>query len=124
MYLEKRIGIVIPAYNEEKLIGKVIGTLPEYVDNIVVVDDCSRDRTATVVQSLAAENKKIILLQHEQNQGVGAATATGYKWARDHEIDVSVIMNADFQMDPADLPRMLRPVCAGECLLRGAARLA
>jgi len=115
MYLEKKIAVVIPAHNEERLIGKVITTLPDYVDFIVVVDDCSRDRTAAVVQSLAAENKKIILLQHERNRGVGAATATGYKWTRDHAIDVSVIMNADFQMDPADLPRMLQPVCAGEC---------
>jgi len=115
MYLEKKIGIVIPAYNEEKLIGKVIETLPDYVDIIVVVDDHSQDRTAAVVQSLAASNKKIILLRHEQNRGVGGATATGYKWARDHELDVSVIMNADFQMDPADLPKMLQPVCAGEC---------
>jgi glycosyltransferase involved in cell wall biosynthesis len=115
MYLEKKIGIVIPAHNEEKLIGKVIETLPDYVDIIVVVDDCSQDQTAAVVQSLAVSNKKIILLRHEQNRGVGAATATGYKWTRDHEIDVSVIMNADFQMDPADLPGMLQPVCAGEC---------
>jgi glycosyltransferase involved in cell wall biosynthesis len=115
MYLEKKIGIVIPAHNEEKLIGKVIETLPDYVDIIVVVDDCSQDQTAAVVQSLAVSNKKIILLRHEQNRGVGAATATGYKWTRDHEVDVSVIMNADFQMDPADLPGMLQPVCAGEC---------
>ncbi|MCI5118026.1 MAG: glycosyltransferase family 2 protein [Candidatus Electrothrix sp. LOE1_4_5] len=115
MYLEKKIAVVIPAYNEEKLVGKVISTLPDYVDNIVVVNDCSQDKTAAVVQSLTVSNKKITLLQHEQNRGVGAATATGYKWARDHEIDVSVIMNADFQMDPADLPRILEPVCTGEC---------
>ncbi len=115
MYLEKKIAVVIPAYNEEKLIGKVIETLPDYVDFIVVVDDCSRDRTVAVVQSLAVSNNKITLLQHEQNGGVGAATATGYKWARDQEFDVSVIMNADFQMDPEDLPQILRPVCTDEC---------
>mgnify|MGYP000526596154 FL=1 len=94
MYLEKTIGIVIPAYNEEKLIGKVIGTLPEYVDRIIVADDCSQDQTATVVQSLAASNKKITLLRHERNKGVGAAIATGYIWARDHKIDVTVVMAA------------------------------
>ncbi|MCI5132932.1 MAG: glycosyltransferase family 2 protein [Candidatus Electrothrix sp. EH2] len=115
MYLEKTIGIVIPAYNEEKLIGKVIGTLPEYVDNIVVVDDCSQDKTAAVVQSLAASNEKITLLQHEQNKGVGAAIATGYIWARDHQVDVTAVMAADFQMDPEDLPSILEPVCKDEC---------
>jgi glycosyltransferase involved in cell wall biosynthesis len=114
MYLEKTIGIVIPAYNEEKLVGKVINTLPDYVDNIVVVDDCSQDTTAAVVQSLAASNKKITLLQHEQNKGVGAAIATGYIWARDHQVDVTAVMAADFQMDPEDLPSILEPVCKDE----------
>lgn len=115
MYLEKKIGIVIPAHNEEKLIGKVIETLPDYVDIIVVVDDCSQDQTAAVVQSLAVSNKKIILLRHEQNRGVGAAIATGYIWARDHQVDVSAVMAADFQMAPEDLPSILEPVCRNEC---------
>lgn len=115
MYLEKTIGIVIPAYNEEKLISKVIGTLPEYVDHIIVADDSSQDRTVAVVQSLAASNKKITLLQHEQNKGVGAAIATGYIWARGHQVDVTAVMAADFQMAPEDLPSILEPVCRDEC---------
>ena len=115
MFLDKKIGVVIPAHNEEKLIGKVIGTMPDFVDHIIVVDDKSQDDTAAVVQKIAAANKKITLLRHERNGGVGAATATGYKWARDHQIDVTAVMNADFQMDPADLNRILRPVCEGEC---------
>jgi glycosyltransferase involved in cell wall biosynthesis len=115
MFLEKKIGVVIPAYNEERLIGKVIGTMPDFVDRIIVVDDKSQDNTAAAVQEIAAANNKVTLLRHERNGGVGAATATGYKWARDHQIDVTAVMNADFQMDPADLHRILRPVCAGEC---------
>ncbi|RWX50185.1 Glycosyl transferase family 2, partial [Candidatus Electrothrix marina] len=115
MYLEKKIGVVIPAYNEEKLIGKVIETMPDYVDLIVVVDDQSQDRTVAVVQSLATSNKKIVCLEHERNRGVGAAIATGYIWARDHQVDVTAVMAADFQMDPEDLPRILAPVCKNEC---------
>jgi glycosyltransferase involved in cell wall biosynthesis len=115
MFLEKKIGVVIPAHNEEKLIGKVIATMPDFVDHIIVVDDKSQDSTADVVQKIAASNKKVTLLRHEQNRGVGAATATGYKWARDHQFDVTAVMNADFQMDPADLHRIVRPVCQGEC---------
>jgi glycosyltransferase involved in cell wall biosynthesis len=117
MFLDKKIAVVIPAYNEELLIGKVIATMPDYVDFIVVVDDKSRDNTAQVVQELTEKNKKIkiILICHERNQGVGAAIATGYKWARDHEIDVTAVMAADFQMDPADLNRIIEPVCKGEC---------
>lgn len=115
MFLDKKIAVVIPAHNEEKLIGKVISTMPDFVDHIVVVDDYSSDGTAAAVRNLAESNQKVVLIAHEQNRGVGAATATGYKWARDHKIDVTAVMNADFQMDPADLPRIVKPVCTGEC---------
>jgi len=115
MYLDKTISVVIPAYNEEKLISKVISTMPDYVDFMVVVDDCSQDSTIHVVDALAKDNKKIIILKHEQNQGVGAAIATGYKWARDNNIDVTAVMAADAQMDPDDLPRIITPVCNNEC---------
>lgn len=115
MYLEKKIAVVIPAHNEEKLIGQVIATMPDYVDIIVVVDDLSQDQTLEKVQSLAATNGKIVCLQHEQNRGVGAAIATGYIWARDNQVDVTAVMAADFQMDPEDLPHILEPVCRDEC---------
>jgi len=115
MFLDKKTAVVIPAYNEEILIGKVIATMPDYVDFIVVVDDKSQDQTTRVVQELSEKNKKIILVCHERNQGVGAAIATGYKWARDNKVDVTAVMAADFQMDPADLDRIIAPVCKGEC---------
>lgn len=115
MFENKCIAVVIPAYNEQKLIGKVITTLPDYVDHIVVVDDRSSDSTVAEVHLLAKKEKRLVLLCHEQNQGVGAAIATGYKWARDQKVDVTVVMAADFQMDPADLPRIVEPVAMGEC---------
>lgn len=115
MFLDKKIAVVIPAYNEELLISKVIETMPDYVDFITVVDDKSKDNTTRVIQELSNKNKKIILICHEHNQGVGAAIATGYKWARDNQIDVTAVMAADFQMDPADLDRIIAPVCKGEC---------
>jgi len=115
MYLDKTISVVIPAYNEEKLISKVISTMPDFVDFMVIVDDCSQDSTIHVVDALAKDNKKIIILKHEQNKGVGAAIATGYKWARDNNIDVTAVMAADAQMDPDDLPRIIIPVCNNEC---------
>ncbi|CAK8721063.1 Glycosyltransferase 2-like domain-containing protein [Candidatus Electronema halotolerans] len=115
MFLDKKIGVVIPAHNEERLISKVIATMPDFVDHIIVVDDESQDSTAAVVRNLADSNRKIVLIAHVHNQGVGAAIATGYKWTRDHQVDVTAVMAADFQMDPADLHRILRPVCQGEC---------
>ena len=115
MFLEKKIAVVIPAYNEEKLINKVIDTMPDYVDFLVIVDDKSLDNTVKEIMDIKAINKKVVILCHEHNQGVGATIATGYKWARDQQIDVTAVMAADFQMDPADLPRILEPVCKGTC---------
>jgi len=114
MYREKTIAVVIPAYNEEKLIGKVLKTIPPFVDHIVVVDDASHDRTGEVVRANQKEEPRIVYIQHTKNEGVGGAIATGYKWARDNEIDISVIMAGDAQMDPRDLPKLLDPVVDGE----------
>lgn len=114
MYKNKQVAVVIPAYNEEQLISKVIETMPDYVDYITIVDDKSLDQTVNIVNEIARENKKIVILCHQINQGVGAAIATGYKWARDHEIPVTAVMAADFQMDPGDLVRIIEPVCDGE----------
>jgi glycosyltransferase involved in cell wall biosynthesis len=113
MFLEKQLAIVIPAYNEDHLVGTVIDTLPDYVDKIVVVDDCSPDKTSEVVQQYCQRDERVVLIRHEKNQGVGGAIATGYKWALDNEIDVTVVMAGDAQMDPADLPNIIEPVADG-----------
>jgi len=76
-----------------------------------VVDDCSGDKTAVVTQKhIQQQPTRITLIQHEINQGVGGAIATGYKWCRDQKIDITVIMAGDNQMDPDDLPAILDPV--------------
>ena len=90
MLKNKSIAVVVPAYNEELLIGKVIDTMPEFVDHIVIVDDLSTDKTLSVVENLASSNSKITVLRHKTNKGVGATIATGYIWARDNSIDVTV----------------------------------
>ncbi|BHH82927.1 glycosyltransferase family 2 protein [Desulforhopalus sp. 52FAK] len=115
MYKKKKIAIVIPAYNEEKLIGKVVETIPDFVDYIIIVDDSSTDDTVSIVKDLSKTNVRIVFLAHETNRGVGAAISSGYIWARDNAIDVTAVMAADFQMDPNDLPRILDPVCNEKC---------
>jgi glycosyltransferase involved in cell wall biosynthesis len=115
MYLDKSIAVVIPAYNEELLIRKVIDTMPDFVDYMVVVDDKSTDSTVRIVEDIIQNNPNVILLKHTYNMGVGAAISTGYKWARDNSIDVTAVMAADYQMDPDDLSRIVEPVCNGEC---------
>jgi glycosyltransferase involved in cell wall biosynthesis len=111
MYKRKTIAVVVPAFNEEKLIGRVIKTMPRYVDKIVIVDDCSKDQTVDKVRAFSIKcPERVILIEHAQNQGVGGAITSGYKWCRDKKIDVSVVMAGDNQMDPADLPALLEPV--------------
>jgi len=113
MYLERSIAVVVPAYNEEALIGKTLGSIPEFVDKIIVVNDASSDKTRDIVSEKAQEDNRIILIEHEVNQGVGGAIVTGYKMARDLKIDVSVVMAGDAQMDPNDLVRIIEPVATG-----------
>jgi len=114
MFESKTLAVVVPAYNEEHLIGKVIETMPDLVDHIVVIDDCSTDRTAEIAQGYRQKDTRVALLCHRSNQGVGAAIVTGYKWARDRKIDVTVVMAGDAQMDPADLPDIVAPVARDE----------
>lgn len=114
MFMSKTIAVVVPAYNEEKLIGRVIDTMPSLVDRIVVVDDCSRDSTAAVVEQYREHDpERIVLVRHAVNEGVGGAIASGYIWCRDHGMDIAVVMAGDAQMDPADLPALLEPVASG-----------
>ncbi len=114
MYDKKTIGVVVPAHNEELLIGRVIDTMPEFVDKIVIVDDCSTDNTKNIVQQYVdRQPERIILIRHETNQGVGGSIATGYKWCRDQSIDATVVMAGDAQMDPNDLPSLLDPIVNG-----------
>jgi glycosyltransferase involved in cell wall biosynthesis len=115
MYQGKTIAAVVPAYNEETLIGKTVDTIPDFVDRIVVIDDCSQDDTVACVQKrIGRQPERIQLIQHEANQGVGGSIATGYRWCSEHKIDVAVVMAGDAQMDPEDLPALLDPVVEGK----------
>ena len=102
-----RVAAVVPAYNEEQMIGKVIETMPDFVDHIVIVDDCSPDDTSDVVR--ASADPRVVLIRHEVNQGVGGAIITGHRAAMELGADVNVVMAGDAQMDPAYLPALLEP---------------
>lgn len=108
------VCIVVPCYNEERQIKTVLTTLPDFVTHVCVIDDCSTDSTSTVVQEIQTNDKRVHLIQHEVNEGVGAAIASGYRWARDKNMDVAVVMAGDGQMNPADIPALLEPIVKGE----------
>ncbi len=115
MYEGKSIAVVIPAHNEEKLIGQVLDTMPDFVDLLVVVDDASTDQTKVRAEAYKKRlDKTLVVLSHAENQGVGGAIITGYKYALAQEMDVVAVMAGDAQMDPADLDRVIAPVARGE----------
>lgn len=113
MFEFQTVCVVVPCYNEETQIEKVINTMPDYVDTIVVIDDKSPDNTVEKVRQLMVLDKRVELIIHEKNQGVGGAIASGYIWARDNDMDLTVVMAGDGQMNPDDLPSLLEPVAEG-----------
>jgi glycosyltransferase involved in cell wall biosynthesis len=108
----KSVAVVVPAFDEEQLIGTTLAGMPELVDKIFVVDDASRDGTANAAR--AAGDPRVEVIAHERNAGVGAAIVTGYKRALEDGIDVACVMAADNQMDPDDLEAIATPVARGE----------
>jgi glycosyltransferase involved in cell wall biosynthesis len=110
MYGTLKIAVVVPAKNEERLIGRTIWPVPEAVDTIYVIDDGSQDRTAEVVLHYAKEDPRIRLIHHRTNKGVGAAIITGYRQAYKDGHDVFVVVGGDAQMDWGDLNNLLKPI--------------
>lgn len=111
MFAGLRVAVVIPAFNEQALVGRTLGGIPAFVDHLLLVDDASSDGTAG--EALKLERPGLEVLRHAHNRGVGAAIATGYRRALELDVDCAVVMAGDGQMDPSDLPRLLAPLAAG-----------
>lgn len=114
MYKDKKIAVVIPAHNEETQIRKVIETMPDFVDRIIIVDDKSTDKTVEVIKECKKSQSRITLIEHVINKGAGGAMVTAYNYAKTLDIDVTVRMDGDGQMSPDDLPALLDPVVEGQ----------
>ena len=112
MYKNESIGVVVPAYNEEKLIAETLKGMPPEADRIYVVDDTSTDSTRQVAESIT--DPRICVLSNGYNQGVGAAIVTGYKKALEENMDVAVVMAGDNQMGTQYLPDLLDPIISGK----------
>ena len=111
MYRDHKVAVVVPAHNEERLIGKVITTMPDFVDRIVVVDDASTDSTSGAASAQADHRVDVITL--EENVGVGGAIMAGHRHVLAGDADVAVVMAGDAQMDPAYLGNLLDPIADG-----------
>jgi glycosyltransferase involved in cell wall biosynthesis len=108
----KRVAVVVPAFDEELLVAETIRGIPAFVDLIVVVDDHSSDGTAE--RARAVGDPRVEVIEHAENQGVGAAIATGYERCRELGVDVTCVMAGDNQMDPGELAALVCPVARGE----------
>jgi glycosyltransferase involved in cell wall biosynthesis len=128
MYEGKTIGVVVPAYNEGNLVGGVIDTMPAFVDRIYVIDDRSTDDTwEEILRHAATVNERrepespladggeagfVVPIRHDRNRGPGGARKTGYARALADGLEVIATMDADGQMDPDYLHRIVAPVVA------------
>ena len=107
-----RIAVVVPCYNVEDHLTQVVQTMPDYVHYIVLVDDKSRDNTATIIEQIVDE--RIVAISLPRNQGVGGAVLAGFEKASALGADVIVKMDGDGQMDPRYLPLLIEPLLIGK----------
>jgi glycosyltransferase involved in cell wall biosynthesis len=106
------VAVIVPAYRAATHIRKVLAGIPSFVTYIVVVDDCSPDDTAELVE--AWPDPRVHLVSHSVNQGVGGAVLTGYDAALRLGAEILVKMDSDDQMDPAYLLPLITPIVCGE----------
>jgi glycosyltransferase involved in cell wall biosynthesis len=109
-----KVVVVVPAFEEEARIGKVLRGMPPEVDHIVVVDDASKDDTRQA--AIGVGDARVAVVEHSENRGVGAAITSGYQYAQSLDLHAGaafVVMAGDGQMDPADLPALVRPIAEG-----------
>ena len=110
MYRDKKISLVIPAYNESKLIRPTLEHVPALIDRVYVVDDKSTDNMGEVVQELSAKDSRIEYIRHSANQGPGGAIITGYLKSSENGYDIAVVVGGDYQMDLNEVEKFLDPL--------------
>ncbi len=106
------LTVVIPNYNNECHILKVIKNIPDNVKHIIVVDDASKDKTYSIVKGI--RDPRLHLIHHKRNQGVGGAMLSGYSAALQLGADIVVKMDGDDQMDPSYLSELVDPILRGD----------
>ena len=109
-----RLSVVIPVYNEEKTLRALVDCVRQVPvrKEMILIDDCSADKSRDVMRALEEESKGddfnvIRAFSHDVNRGKGAALRTGFEHVQG---DVVIIQDADMEYDPAEYPRLLRPI--------------
>ncbi len=104
----------MPCYREEAKIGATLAAMPASLARIYVIDDASPDGSVEIIAAAAQSDPRIELIRHPENRGVGAAIATGYMRCIEDRVDIAVVMAGDGQMNPVDLPGLIKPVLEGD----------
>ncbi len=111
----RKLSVVIPCFNEERsletIVGRVLAADRSGLNlELIIVDDGSADRSSEVMRSLAANHPEIVSVTHATNRGKGAALRTGFNTATG---DIVLVQDADLEYDPAEYPRLLKPILDG-----------
>lgn len=101
--MNEKVLVLVPAYNAAQTVADVVRASREFVNNIVVINDGSKDETAGAAMTAGAE-----VVSHPQNRGKGAALKTGFAWALQHGYDAVITLDADGQHLPREIPKFLR----------------
>ena len=106
------LSVVIPAYNEEVTLAEVVRKVLrlEHLLEVVIVDDCSSDRTGVVARALAAEDARVHVARHERNRGKTEALKTGFAQTTG---EIVIVQDADLEYDPVEIPEVIRPILEG-----------
>lgn len=113
-----KVIVAMPAFNEERYVGSLVLLASRYADEVIVVDDGSTDRTSSVAKFAGAT-----VIRHDENRGSGAALQTIMAAARKRNPDVLVVMDADAQHDPKDIPTLVKAVSQGFDLVIGSRKM-
>jgi glycosyltransferase involved in cell wall biosynthesis len=106
------LSVVVPAYNEEKTLATVVRKLIQLPElrEVVIVDDCSKDRTPEIARALAAEYPQVKLVRHAVNSGKTEALKTGFQHTTG---DIVIVQDADLEYDPSEIPALIQPIIDG-----------
>ncbi len=113
-FTEFDIAAVIPAYGVEHNIESVLDGLPSFLKHIIVVDDASPDSSGKLVAAAAQNDRRITLVTHSKNLGVGGAMVSGFRKALELGAQVVVKLDGDGQMDPVHIPALVKPLIQGK----------
>ncbi len=114
MFKDKSISVVIPTFNDGILLRRTLKGVPSYVDNIIVVNDGSKEETSNIISECSKSDKRVHCIYHELNMGLGQSLIDGYIYALKIKSDITAVMAGDNQMAPADLENVIDPIASKE----------